>query len=135
MLYLLYFFFSSRRRHTRCALVTGVQTCALPIYRLTTDRARDDRLHIGDVKPVPSGSSAVDVDIDIAPAGQPLGQRRANTRYGFGHRLDIMGDAVELGEIGARDIDPDRAFDAGRERSEEHTSELQSLMRISSAVF
>src|SRR3546814_15149427 len=32
----LFFFFSSRRRHTRCALVTGVQTCALPIsgYRL-----------------------------------------------------------------------------------------------------
>src|SRR3546814_18289002 len=27
------FFFSSRRRHTRCALVTGVQTCALPIFR------------------------------------------------------------------------------------------------------
>src|SRR3546814_6792617 len=26
-----HFFFSSRRRHTRCALVTGVQTCALPI--------------------------------------------------------------------------------------------------------
>src|SRR3546814_9924500 len=29
---LVLFFFSSRRRHTRCALVTGVQTCALPIY-------------------------------------------------------------------------------------------------------
>src|SRR3546814_7777266 len=28
----IFFFFSSRRRHTRCALVTGVQTCALPIY-------------------------------------------------------------------------------------------------------
>src|SRR3546814_17758989 len=27
-------FFSSRRRHTRCALVTGVQTCALPISLL-----------------------------------------------------------------------------------------------------
>src|SRR3546814_14424079 len=27
------FFFSSRRRHTSCALVTGVQTCALPIFR------------------------------------------------------------------------------------------------------
>src|SRR3546814_5488389 len=26
-------FFSSRRRHTRCALVTGVQTCALPIFQ------------------------------------------------------------------------------------------------------
>src|SRR3546814_8566341 len=30
--FLVLFFFSSRRRHTRCALVTGVQTCALPIY-------------------------------------------------------------------------------------------------------
>src|SRR3546814_6194206 len=29
-----FFFFSSRRRHTRCALVTGVQTCALPILSL-----------------------------------------------------------------------------------------------------
>src|SRR3546814_13356598 len=28
---MLFFCFSSRRRHTRCALVTGVQTCALPI--------------------------------------------------------------------------------------------------------
>src|SRR3546814_17982345 len=28
----MFFFFSSRRRHTRCALVTGVQTCALPIF-------------------------------------------------------------------------------------------------------
>src|SRR3546814_8788118 len=37
MLYMIFicfgiFFFSSRRRHTRCALVTGVQTCALPIF-------------------------------------------------------------------------------------------------------
>src|SRR3546814_9656924 len=30
----MFFFFSSRRRHTRCALVTGVQTCALPILEL-----------------------------------------------------------------------------------------------------
>src|SRR3546814_3478096 len=30
------FFFSSRRRHTICALVTGVQTCALPISRPAT---------------------------------------------------------------------------------------------------
>src|SRR3546814_6668531 len=29
-----FFFISSRRRHTRCALVTGVQTCALPISTL-----------------------------------------------------------------------------------------------------
>src|SRR3546814_4744507 len=31
-----FFFFSSRRRHTRCALVTGVQTCALPICCIAT---------------------------------------------------------------------------------------------------
>src|SRR3546814_20942684 len=34
------FFFSSRRRHTRCALVTGVQTCALPICRHRQDLPR-----------------------------------------------------------------------------------------------
>src|SRR3546814_7290250 len=44
MLYWLFFvffvfFFSSRRRHTRCALVTGVQTCALPIYAYFDPRA------------------------------------------------------------------------------------------------
>src|SRR3546814_11708165 len=36
------FFFTSRRRHTICALVTGVQTCALPISGL---RICDDRQH------------------------------------------------------------------------------------------
>src|SRR3546814_9107846 len=53
--YIFDFFFSSRRRHTRCALVTGVQTCALPILRIAArdensdtgwqkSRTRDDRL-------------------------------------------------------------------------------------------
>src|SRR3546814_16161405 len=32
MVFGIVFFFSSRRRHTRCALVTGVQTCALPLW-------------------------------------------------------------------------------------------------------
>src|SRR3546814_7308744 len=36
-----YFFFSSRRRHTRCALVTGVQTCALPIFVETLRHSRE----------------------------------------------------------------------------------------------
>src|SRR3546814_13953289 len=35
------FFLSSRRRHTRCALVTGVQTCALPISPLPLYRTCD----------------------------------------------------------------------------------------------
>src|SRR3546814_488449 len=37
---MLFFLFSSRRRHTRCALVTGVQTCALPICGLDFDAIR-----------------------------------------------------------------------------------------------
>src|SRR3546814_15076343 len=37
------FFFSSRRRHTRCALVTGVQTCALPIFSFGTEQVRSSR--------------------------------------------------------------------------------------------
>src|SRR3546814_15732929 len=48
----LFFFFSSRRRHTRCALVTGVQTCALPIYGETSQEhflfAYEPRVQIND---------------------------------------------------------------------------------------
>src|SRR3546814_3878398 len=43
-----FFFLSSRRRHTRCALVTGVQTCALPIYYDgvgEVDQAQEDARH------------------------------------------------------------------------------------------
>src|SRR3546814_3764186 len=36
------FYFSSRRRHTRCALVTGVQTCALPICWTTRHYGRPE---------------------------------------------------------------------------------------------
>src|SRR3546814_3752830 len=43
------FFFSSRRRHTRCALVTGVQTCALPILpvHLADEAKREMKLGFG----------------------------------------------------------------------------------------
>src|SRR3546814_5129754 len=43
VLCLMFFFLSSRRRHTRCALVTGVQTCALPICH-PSHMASDERL-------------------------------------------------------------------------------------------
>src|SRR3546814_7522627 len=44
-----FFFFSSRRRHTRCALVTGVQTCALPISPrgpIAHRRRQKEKLHM-----------------------------------------------------------------------------------------
>src|SRR3546814_6959301 len=40
LLLFMHFFYSSIRRHTRCALVTGVQTCALPISELIANCAR-----------------------------------------------------------------------------------------------
>src|SRR3546814_1030866 len=45
------FFFSSRRRHTRCALVTGVQTCALPISRGQRRRCGPGGRGLGEVVP------------------------------------------------------------------------------------
>src|SRR3546814_17750463 len=44
-----FFLFSSRRRHTRCALVTGVQTCALPIS--TSERNNGLKVTLSDIDP------------------------------------------------------------------------------------
>src|SRR3546814_7693061 len=41
------FFFSSRRRHSRCALVTGVQTCALPICTRQMERVLSEAERAG----------------------------------------------------------------------------------------
>src|SRR3546814_10591450 len=45
------FFFSSRRRHTRCALVTGVQTCALPISYHSSTAPHGYALGLNEVTP------------------------------------------------------------------------------------
>src|SRR3546814_6655983 len=105
--YLCYFvFFSSRRRHTRCALVTGVQTCALPI---TPPCSASWRVWM--VSTIRSCSQT-----GSAPTIWPTVARRRGSRASPSRR---------------------RASDAltPRHRSEEHTSELQSLLRISYAVF
>src|SRR3546814_2463883 len=55
------FFFSSRRRHTRCALVTGVQTCALPIYRRPVVQAIENvAIARGEVLEIPLRSTYQD---------------------------------------------------------------------------
>src|SRR3546814_13413847 len=53
------FFFSSRRRHTRCALVTGVQTCALPIYPAVTTSSQPAIASLSALFDNDSGSEAV----------------------------------------------------------------------------
>src|SRR3546814_2847035 len=99
------FFFSSRRRHTRCALVTGVQTCALPICSFRT--------HIStSLKPAMARSGVV-------PENRAL---ISNTQ---GVPSASVRNWKLAGPWGCSDAD----------RSEEHTSELQSLMLISYAVF
>src|SRR3546814_1365457 len=119
--YFCYFFFSSRRRHTRCALVTGVQTCALPISFVYIGSiiawallSRDDRHR--------------QAALIAATSQQPRFDRNG---AGETHTAGVLsGNHVWSGPAG---VPPD-SRDLFR-RSEEHTSELQSLMRISYAVF
>src|SRR3546814_5939319 len=131
----MFFVFSSRRRHTRCALVTGVQTCALPIW-LEIDVAERG----GFAFKVPEHSLGVGEVQPVSPIGRRLAVRRGSEQAIFEAQLNasfavgawpvngidgfIQVEIVHKGVAG---------FSVGR--SEEHTSELQSLMRISYAVF
>src|SRR3546814_9837204 len=103
------FFFSSRRRHTRCALVTGVQTCALPISSATGARLTEIPGIVPALDQVRTGCS-------FAPRC-PLASRQCHEQE---PELEVKADGHSS---------------ACWHRSEEHTSELQSLMRISYAVF
>src|SRR3546814_7789024 len=71
------FFFSSRRRHTRCALVTGVQTCALPICsaKQARDRATQAVLPLrGKILNVASASAdKLRQNQELSDLGQALG--------------------------------------------------------------
>src|SRR3546814_3042775 len=119
-MFLFVFFFSSQRRHTRCALVTGVQTCALPILREVC------RLH---------------EQIGGELAGRAGHDARAVLAGIGAHRLHELAQRLEFFVLVQRDDVPvgPLTIDEGKVvesvRSEEHTSELQSLMRISYAVF
>src|SRR3546814_9118054 len=77
---LLWFFFSSRRRHTICALVTGVQTCALPILAAA-------RLPVG----------RVDAGLRTRRGGRVAGGTRAGGRD---PRVDARGMVVRTGFLG-----------------------------------
>src|SRR3546814_5100789 len=120
---MVFFFFSSRRRHTRCALVTGVQTCALPICcdgcRAPGRDAASCRL-CGPAMPPYCWSAAMTFSPEgpygTIVTGAPVEQANAAIilLHGRGKRAQAM---LEL----ARQLD--------LPRSEEHTSELQSLMR------
>src|SRR3546814_10377324 len=121
------FFFSSRRRHTICALVTGVQTCALPILhrsaRLLRSTARHGRLATPPRRqnccPPPPPEFHAPRALRRAPRSRYRGRREMGASSGWRGRYSR-----------AR-----RPHSRCERRSEEHTSELQSLMRSSYAVF
>src|SRR3546814_1940389 len=70
---MLFFFFSSRRRHTRCALVTGVQTCALPIFVLE-QRAVERRDRLGGIAILQHVERHVLVEEELEPIEQFAGR-------------------------------------------------------------
>src|SRR3546814_1234480 len=112
------FFFSSRRRHTRCALVTGVQTCALPIWRI--GGAEEGGRHTGRGHLLGRGDDAV--GLYPRPAISEPDQGPAHHSRSRAARRNCCEGSL-------------RPLPCRHYRSEEHTSELQSLMRISYSVF
>src|SRR3546814_5080236 len=122
------FFFSRRRRHTRCALVTGVQTCALPISELSSN---DVAPHLDFIGP--------DLDLGFRlskfarPASLLLSLDLVEMLLAADNRADVVLYLVGREEL--KGVMFGRPYPIIWMRSEEHTSELQSLMRISYAVF
>src|SRR3546814_736149 len=90
-----FFFFSSRRRHTRCALVTGVQTCALPIYPSLNKKVRALGLKMALSSHAKAGSLIV-LDSIAVKDGKTKALTADLAKLGFGKSaLVIDGDAVE----------------------------------------
>src|SRR3546814_6503560 len=85
------FFFSSRRRHTRCALVTGVQTCALPIYRLIAAQLGFQPLQAARKKAI----DAFKHSLCLNPAYVCLGVHNKLTQEIIAFRLDELNRSEE----------------------------------------
>src|SRR3546814_6731256 len=124
-------FFSSRRRHTRCALVPGVQTCALPIYFSQVD-ALAERESSRRFSPFRSNDGRWKNHHDQArgSCADHSDRRRRASSYQRERTSRTFHRSPHLAEPNSR-----ATRSCARFRSEEHTSELQSLMRISYAVF
>src|SRR3546814_3040000 len=141
---MLYCLFSSRRRQTRCALWTGVRTCALPVC--------------------PAGIGLVG-GVDYSKTDNSYFARELGDLKTFGYNAGLLYRSILVGDVTLRYMHEDREYPnrlifslaAGVEqdgmkvdravlavtrpigarltRSEEHTAEIQQLMRISYAVF
>src|SRR3546814_1543671 len=120
------FFCSSRRLHTRCALVTGVQTCALPILERSRTSWRKDRTRPlrGFGRPPHGPGNRLSIRERVQSRNRRDRARRVDRRMTCAWGILLT------------DVRPTHPFMAApARRSEEHTSELQSLMRLPYAVF
>src|SRR3546814_3491054 len=122
---LFFFFFSIRIRHTICALVTGVQTCALPISDIGAvsqpDFSGPQRLWRSGRRP----------RVFRQGRGRPQTPRNGLSRHIAEGTIQLPPGKAHGPRAGATEL----GAEGNAERSEEHTSELQSLMRTSYAVF
>src|SRR3546814_18631924 len=104
--YLFSFFFSSRRRHTRCALLTGVQTCALPIST-ATEISPTESLASTKASPIAAFTASITPSLD-AMRGAGLLISRTSRRGGFPlQRHDSVKQRLG-GRRAARHIDVNR---------------------------
>src|SRR3546814_5201921 len=141
-------FFSSRRRHTRCALVTGVQTCALPIWfggrsKHLTSAAVGSAYRVGLLieSPAPGKRLAprhyhmleeehaliLEGEVTLLLEGDERHVMRPGDYVGFPAGLEVGHSFLNSGTGPCRTL---MIGERNPNRSEEHTSELQSLMRI-----
>src|SRR3546814_8266968 len=98
MLLFVLFFFASRRRHTRCALVTGVQTCALPIYLDSADEPELVEREDGSL--LVSGQMPVDLLADRIGIDLPEDRDYATVA---GHALWLFKRLPEIGRASCRE--------------------------------
>src|SRR3546814_7564691 len=153
------FVFASRRRHTRCALVTGGQTCALPILAPGTLNIRgsgmtqSDDHHFGttiegDRRRTFFGEASFAGKTGrtswLAGAAFQADIFRSVQFSGFNYSYTVPALFAQVEQDALNDLTlaASARWDAHSEygsrvspRSVEHTSALQSLMRISYAVF
>src|SRR3546814_5592663 len=127
------FFFSSRRRHTRCALVTGVQTCALPISCGAAIKADAYGLGAREVMRHLAAAGCRDFFVATWAEAATLAPLPEGVSLSVLHGVGAS-DMVAARTLPARPV-LGSLEQVARWRSEEHTSELQSLMRNSYAVF
>src|SRR3546814_12977696 len=123
------FVFSSRRRHTRCALVTGVQTCALPILidaglidTFTADPANAAYFVLDETSTLANATLG---DLDL---GEDIASGYAMANLDFGSITVTPGIRVERTDLTIRGVQPENETDVVAVNAKRHyTTRIPNL--------